>query len=490
MPEHETPEVMRLSLDRVVLTTKLQLAKFGNVSDLLAASIDPPSTQRVVMAWEDLYRIGAISSPNEFGTPTLLGEMGVRLPTDLRGSRLIMFGLLHGCACDAIVLAAALSTQDPFSLPFSPLMKGGTEYAKSLRLSLVGRVKADGGCFSEPLALLALFREWMDTCGHGNTHLTMQWAWKKQLNFPRFRRFRSVVADLARKVVDNWGDIVTNADDLRRLAGLKEHHAADASVFHASERLILYVLCSSLSNFLIAAAPKARELESSLGEDASCRSRSRLPPVVLTTPKFVTDAAVLQEAMEAAQVRIESIKKTAQGFLTRLATWPCDSSATGESAAGEPEGEESGLVRKGQATQHKTGGTGKQAKQQTKVKPSQPKTSDTGKQAKQQTKVKPSQHKTSDTGKQAKQQTKVKQPSKVKQPQRKTGDTEKQQTLSGVVSAAIHLTTNRSLSSASRDKPLPSHFELLFLHYLKSGRPMLTVPNPYFAEPIPGTRVW
>lgn len=42
---------------------------------------------------------------------------------DLRLCRLILFGVLFGCGADAVVMATALSGQDPFSTPTSIVLK-------------------------------------------------------------------------------------------------------------------------------------------------------------------------------------------------------------------------------------------------------------------------------------------------------------------------------------------------------------------------------
>ena len=47
----------------------------------------------------------------------VLGQMAITLPLELRLCRLVAFGVLFGCAADAVVMAAALSAQDPFTLP-------------------------------------------------------------------------------------------------------------------------------------------------------------------------------------------------------------------------------------------------------------------------------------------------------------------------------------------------------------------------------------
>ena len=52
---------------------------------------------------------GVFSSDNdELAPETLLGYTAMRVPVDLQYARLILFGVMFGCPCDAVVMAAAM----------------------------------------------------------------------------------------------------------------------------------------------------------------------------------------------------------------------------------------------------------------------------------------------------------------------------------------------------------------------------------------------
>ncbi|CAK0903122.1 unnamed protein product [Prorocentrum cordatum] len=74
--------------------------------------------------------------------------------------RLLWLGALWGCAAEAVVLAAACSSMDPFSRPSRMAITDDAEYVKKLRRSLESRRRFDGGHASEPLAVLRLFYHW------------------------------------------------------------------------------------------------------------------------------------------------------------------------------------------------------------------------------------------------------------------------------------------------------------------------------------------
>ena len=52
---------------------------------------------------------------------------------------MVVYGHLFGVVCEGVVLAAALSTQDPFTLPSHLVTKDPAEYAESLLRSYGGR---------------------------------------------------------------------------------------------------------------------------------------------------------------------------------------------------------------------------------------------------------------------------------------------------------------------------------------------------------------
>ena len=48
---------------------------------------------------------------DELAPETLLGVIAMRLPLDLQYCRLVLFGVLFGCPCDAVVMAAAMQVR-------------------------------------------------------------------------------------------------------------------------------------------------------------------------------------------------------------------------------------------------------------------------------------------------------------------------------------------------------------------------------------------
>ena len=137
MRPHDPPEILTLSLELTVLKVK---SLFPNepVSELLQDMIEPPSEDQLAQAIEHLKDMGALTkmsstAPQSSGDTgkssasasiddavvTFLGGIVPSFPCDVAHTRLLVVGLGLGIPTDAVVLAAAMAAQDPFSLPTS-----------------------------------------------------------------------------------------------------------------------------------------------------------------------------------------------------------------------------------------------------------------------------------------------------------------------------------------------------------------------------------
>ena len=115
---HPQPEVRRVALEQLVLRTKaLQLQAHGSdlAADVCAELPEPPTTEAVSGAVEELVLCGALTAGAERLTP--LGELLTKLPLDARLGKLIVYGLCFGAADEALTLGAVLSARSPFLSP-------------------------------------------------------------------------------------------------------------------------------------------------------------------------------------------------------------------------------------------------------------------------------------------------------------------------------------------------------------------------------------
>ena len=124
MLEEQTPEMLRLSLQELVLRVKI--CKLGNIGETLAQALDPPSPKAVHRAIGALIDVKALTTSEDL---TALGRELAQLPLDVFLGKLILFGSIFLCLDGALTIAAILSSKSPFSAPM-----GSRSQAEQARL--------------------------------------------------------------------------------------------------------------------------------------------------------------------------------------------------------------------------------------------------------------------------------------------------------------------------------------------------------------------
>ncbi|MFI6825218.1 ATP-dependent RNA helicase HrpA [Micromonospora sp. NPDC050187] len=114
-PEFTDPEILRTNLASVIL----QMTAIG-LGDIAAFPfIDPPDRRNITDGMNLLHELGALdptqTDPAKRLTP--LGRRLAQLPVDPRLARMVVEGEHNGCATEVVVIAAALSIQDPRERP-------------------------------------------------------------------------------------------------------------------------------------------------------------------------------------------------------------------------------------------------------------------------------------------------------------------------------------------------------------------------------------
>ncbi|MEV0427413.1 ATP-dependent RNA helicase HrpA [Micromonospora sp. NPDC050495] len=114
-PEFTDPEILRTNLASVIL----QMTSIG-LGDIAAFPfIDPPDRRNVTDGVNLLHELGALdpAEPDPAKRLTPLGRRLAQLPVDPRLARMVLEGERNGCATEVVVIAAALSIQDPRERP-------------------------------------------------------------------------------------------------------------------------------------------------------------------------------------------------------------------------------------------------------------------------------------------------------------------------------------------------------------------------------------
>lgn len=105
------PEIIRSSLASVIL--RMQALRLGKVEDF--PFLEAPSGRLIADGYQLLHELGAV---DEQGQLSKLGQELARLPIDPKIGRILLAGRDESCLAEVLIIASALSIQDPRERPF------------------------------------------------------------------------------------------------------------------------------------------------------------------------------------------------------------------------------------------------------------------------------------------------------------------------------------------------------------------------------------
>jgi ATP-dependent helicase HrpA len=213
-PEFTEPEILRTNLASVIL----QMAALG-LGDVAAFPfIDPPDIRSITDGVQLLEELGALEpSGRELRRRlTPLGRSLAQLPLDPRLGRMVLEAQRHGCVREVMVIAAALSIQDPRERPTDRLQEATALHAR----------------FAEPdsdfLAYLNLWDHLRDRQQELSSSQFRKLCKAEHLNWLRVREWQDLASQL-RQVAGRLGirgtDGTAHPDHVHQslLAGLLSH---------------------------------------------------------------------------------------------------------------------------------------------------------------------------------------------------------------------------------------------------------------------------
>jgi len=207
-PRFTDPELLRSSLASVILRA-LSLG-LGKVEEF--PFLDPPSPKAVSDGYALLAELGAVDDENRL---TEAGRELARLPVDPRVGRMLIGAREEGCLEQMLVIAAALSLQDPRERPLEKAAAADERHAKfddqrSDFLSFLKLWKAFGDGPSrkqcrEHFLSYARMREWRDI--HAQLRQSVEeLEWKmSSANVEKPEGYRAVHRALLRGLLGNVG---------------------------------------------------------------------------------------------------------------------------------------------------------------------------------------------------------------------------------------------------------------------------------------------
>ncbi|SCK30261.1 ATP-dependent RNA helicase HrpA [Vogesella sp. LIG4] len=105
------PEIVRSSLAAVIL--RMAALRLGQVDQF--PFIEPPSSRLIADGYQALQELGAVDEALQL---TQVGKELARIPVDPKVGRMLLAGREHHCVREVLIIAAALSVQDPRERPF------------------------------------------------------------------------------------------------------------------------------------------------------------------------------------------------------------------------------------------------------------------------------------------------------------------------------------------------------------------------------------
>ena len=175
LDENSTPEIQRTNLTGTIL-----LLKSLGINDLLDFDfMDPPPTDTIVRAVEQLYALGALNNAGEL---TKIGRQMAEFPTDPMLAKTVLAADKYGCVEEVLSIIAMLG--DASALFYRP--KDKKIHADSARARFTNK---DGG---DHLSLLNIWNEWVDS------DYSYVWARENFLQQRSLSRARDVRDQLAR----------------------------------------------------------------------------------------------------------------------------------------------------------------------------------------------------------------------------------------------------------------------------------------------------
>ncbi|MFJ7419574.1 ATP-dependent RNA helicase HrpA [Streptomyces uncialis] len=213
-PEFTDAEILRTNLASVIL--QMTAAGLGAIERF--PFIDPPDHRNIRDGVQLLQELGALDPAEKDHRKRLtpLGRKLSQLPVDPRLARMVVEADKNGCVREVMVIAAALSIQDPRERPADKQTQADQQHA---------RFKDETSDF---LALLNLWRYVREQQKERGSSSFRRMCKQEYLNFLRIREWQDIYSQL-RSVAKSMGVVVNETDASEQavhtslLAGLLSH---------------------------------------------------------------------------------------------------------------------------------------------------------------------------------------------------------------------------------------------------------------------------
>lgn len=178
-PEYTDPEILRTNLASVIL--QMMALGLGDVATF--PFIEPPDRRTVKDGITLLFELGAITAPTN-GALTEVGRRLARLPLDPKLGRMVLAAEANGCVKEVMIIAAALSIQDPRERPNDAREAADQAHARFADES------------SDFLALIKLWNHLRDRQRELSSSQFRKLCRREYLNYVRIREWQDIFSQL------------------------------------------------------------------------------------------------------------------------------------------------------------------------------------------------------------------------------------------------------------------------------------------------------
>jgi ATP-dependent helicase HrpA len=176
-PAFTEPEILRTNLASVIL--QMKAAHLGEIQNF--PFVEPPDYQQIKDGYQTLLEIGAVDERHEL---TPIGKSLARLPIDPRLGRMILAASEEDCLAEVLVIAAALSVQDPRDRPMDKQDQADAAH---------GRFRDEGSDFVSFLKLWRFFQKQQDHLSHSKFRKMCR---ENFLSYTRLREWQDIYHQL------------------------------------------------------------------------------------------------------------------------------------------------------------------------------------------------------------------------------------------------------------------------------------------------------
>jgi ATP-dependent helicase HrpA len=213
-PEFTEPEILRTSLASVIL----QMAAL-NLGDISAFPfLDPPDQRNIRDGVNLLHELGALD-PAEKDPKKRLTQVGrklAQLPVDPKLGRMVLEADHNGCLREILIIAAALSIQDPRERPADKQQAAAEKHA---------RFKAPGSDFLAWLNLWEYVKEQQQALSSNQFRRTMKSEFLHYLRIREWQDVHSQLKQVTKQLGLTLNDVPADPDrvHISLLSGLLSH---------------------------------------------------------------------------------------------------------------------------------------------------------------------------------------------------------------------------------------------------------------------------